>query len=125
MADQDSWLLLQNIAHYRQLLRAETDEAKRMTIAEPLVKAEYRLKHLSLASEPVKSDPPSGPTTPEASAHARRWRAKAEEVRTVAESMSSKSARHTLLQLARDYETLADSWEKAAHKRSDRDRDVG
>ena len=99
--------------------------SERRTLAGFLAKAEYQLKHLSLASEPVKFDPPRGPTTPEASDHARRWRAKAEEVRTVAESMSSESARHTLLQLARDYETLTDFWEKAAHKRARQIRNAG
>jgi hypothetical protein len=124
MAYEES-LLLQNIAYYRQLLRAEADEAKRRTIAEFLVKAEYQLKHFSLAPDLVKWDPRRGPTTPEASAHARRWRAKAEEVRTVAESMRSESARHTLLRLAHDYETLSDSWEKAAHKRPRQIRNAG
>jgi hypothetical protein len=47
-------------------------------------------------------------------ASARRWRVKAEECRTVAESMRSDSARLTLLRLARDYQALAESWDKAA-----------
>jgi hypothetical protein len=59
-------------------------------------------------------DQPSRVLTPFASNRIRRWRAKAEEIRTAAESMTSESARRTFLQIARDYEALADSWEIAA-----------
>jgi len=58
-------------------------------------------------------------------APARRWRAKAEECRTVAESMRSESARHMLLRVARDYQVLAESWEKAAQQGDDRAQDAG
>jgi hypothetical protein len=116
MADHDVWLLQNDIARYRQLLKTETDEKKRGTIAELLVETEYNLALI---------DKPSRPTTPEASAHARRWLAKTEECRAVAETMSGESARLTILRLAQGYETLADSWEKVAQKRRDQDRDVG
>ncbi len=42
---------------------------------------------------------------------ARRWHAKAQEVRTAAKSMGSESARHTLLRLAQEYDALAESLE--------------
>jgi len=116
MTDHKVWLLQNDIARYRQLLKTEADEKKRQTIAELLVEAEYNLALI---------DRPDRLTTPDASAHARTWRAKAEECRTVAETMRSESARLTILRLARDYETLADSWEKAAQKRRDQDQDAG
>jgi alpha-beta hydrolase superfamily lysophospholipase len=116
MADHKVWLLRNDIARYRLLLKAETDKGKQQTIAEHLVEAEYNLALI---------DKPSRPTTPEASAHARRWRAKAEECRAVAETISSESAQLTISRLARDYDTLAESWEKVAQKRRDQDRSVG
>jgi hypothetical protein len=115
MVDHKVWLLQNDIARYRQLLKIETDEKKRRTIAELLVEAEYDLALI---------DKPSSPTTPEAAAQARRWRAKAEECRAVAETMSGESARLTILRLARGYDTLADSWEKVAQKRRE-DRGLG
>jgi hypothetical protein len=39
---------------------------------------------------------------------AARWRAKAEECRTMVEMMSSESARRTLLQMAQNYDALAE-----------------
>jgi len=56
---------------------------------------------------------------------ARRWHAKAEEVRTAAESMGSESARHTLLRLAHDYDALAESLELLILERPRRDRNTG
>jgi hypothetical protein len=47
-------------------------------------------------------------------ANVRRWRAKAEEIRTVADSMSSDAARHALARLAGNYETMAERAEGAA-----------
>ena len=65
------------------------------------------------------------PSTNEALKRGHRWRAKAEEIQTVAASMSSESARLRLLRLARDYEALAESWERAAQQGSGRDQDTG
>jgi hypothetical protein len=62
---------------------------------------------------PVPDEPRRVPT-PFALNRIRRWRAKAEEIRTAAESMTSESARRMFMQLARDYDALADSWERAA-----------
>jgi hypothetical protein len=56
---------------------------------------------------------------------ARRWHAKAEEVRAAAESMASESARHTLLRLARDYDALAESLELLILELPRRDRNAG
>jgi hypothetical protein len=56
---------------------------------------------------------------------ARRWHAKADEVRTAAESMGSESARHTLLRLAHDYDALAESLELLILERPRRDRNAG
>ena len=56
---------------------------------------------------------------------ARKWRAKAEEVRTAAESMRNEAGRRTLLRLAHDYEALAEFWEKAARQHGERDRNAG
>ena len=69
----------------------------------------------------------SQPESPiaEAIARARSWRAKAEEVRTAAESMGNNGARRSLLQLARDYEALAERAEKEALRRDDQERDAG
>jgi hypothetical protein len=53
--------------------------------------------------------------------HARSWRAKAEEIRTVAESMSSEAAKHTLGRLARDYEAMAETAERGTGKGSSRE----
>ena len=48
----------------------------------------------------------------EALARARRWRAKAEEIRSVEEQMSSEAARSSLDQMARNYESLAEHAER-------------
>jgi hypothetical protein len=57
---------------------------------------------------------------------ARRWHAKADEIRTAAESMRSESARKTLLRLAHDYDALAESLELLILERAPRrDRNAG
>jgi hypothetical protein len=56
---------------------------------------------------------------------ARRWHAKAEEIRAAAESMGSESARHTLLRLAHDYDALAESLELLILERPRRNRNAG
>jgi hypothetical protein len=56
---------------------------------------------------------------------ARRWHAKADEVRTAAESMGSESARHTLLRLAHEYGALAESLELLILERPRRNRNAG
>jgi len=98
MADSDSWPLSQNFTHYRKLLRTKTDEAKRQTIAADRT------------------------TAAEALARVRKWRARAEECCSLAESMRSDPARRTLYQLAIGYEALAESWEQAARQRGERER---
>jgi len=50
---------------------------------------------------------PEQPSAAQALDRARRWRAKAEEIETAADSMHDHSARQALLQLARSYRTLA------------------
>jgi hypothetical protein len=55
----------------------------------------------------------------EALARARRWRAKAEECRAAAESMSTGAARSSFLQLARNYEGLAQHAEREARPQRD------
>src|SRR5215472_14447801 len=50
---------------------------------------------------------PLDPSITDALTRARRWRAKAEEVQTAAETMDNESARQALLNLARSYRTLA------------------
>jgi hypothetical protein len=103
MADSGSWV--------------QTDEAELQTIANPLGESLHRI-------EPVSSVKRSADraTATEALARVRKWRARAEECRSLAESMSSDPARHTLHQLAVDYEALADSWEQAARHRGERER---
>ncbi len=84
-----------------------------------------------VVDEPVPKDmldivtriPKSNPS-PDAE-RAWRWRAKAEEVRTAADSMRSDSARHTLLELARDYDVLAESLELALRQQPSGGRDAG
>jgi hypothetical protein len=65
------------------------------------------------------------PRIAEATARARSWRAKAEEIRTAAESLGSDGARRSLLQLAHDYEALAERAEKEARQRDHQARDAG
>jgi hypothetical protein len=71
------------------------------------------------------TDQPTSLPTPAKLDRARRWRAKAEEVRTAAESMPNEAGRRTLLQLARDYDALAESWERAVQQNGERDRNAG
>jgi hypothetical protein len=63
-------------------------------------------------------------STTEALERARRWRAKAEECRTAADSMETEAARRWFLQLARSYEALAGHAEREVRERGDRDRDT-
>jgi len=58
----------------------------------------------------------------EALARARRWLAKAEEVRTAAESMNNERPRSSLLQLARNYEVLAELLERVIGERPRKSR---
>jgi hypothetical protein len=61
-----------------------------------------------------------------AAANVRRWRAKAEEIRTAADSMSRDAACHTPARLARDYDAIAERAEGAAKSESrKRDQDAG
>ncbi len=75
------------------------------------------------AAGPKRAKPnrPSGAQAVDALNRARRWRARSEECRTAADSMSTRAARGSLLLLARDYEALAELAEKEAHQRHDRE----
>ena len=75
--------------------------------------------------EPSKPDQPSGAPAHEAWERACRWHAKAEECRTAAESMVAEAARSSLLQLARNYQVLAELAEKEAHQRGDKEQGAG
>jgi hypothetical protein len=74
---------------------------------------------LDLVTRISQSDP-----SPDAE-RARRWHAKAEEIRVAAESIGSESARHTLLRLAHDYDALAESLELLILERPRRGRNAG
>jgi|SRR5690349_5122089 hypothetical protein len=65
------------------------------------------------------------PSASEARARARRWRAKAEELRTAAQSASGDTAWRALLLMARDYDALAEHAEHEARQQDERGRDVG
>ena len=103
MADSDSWV--------------QTDEAERQTIANLLGEALHGIELISSVKESGDRT-----TATEALARVRKWRARAKECRSLAESMSSDPARRTLHQLAIDYEALAESWEQAARQRGNRER---
>jgi hypothetical protein len=64
-------------------------------------------------------------STTEALERARRWRFKAEECRTAADSMETEAARRWFLQLARNYEALAARAEREVRKREVQDRGTG
>ena len=102
MADSDSWV---------------PDEAERQTIADLLGEALHGIELISSARRSADRT-----RATEALARVRKWRARAEECRSLAESMISDPARHTLHQLAVGYEALAESWEQAARQRGDRER---
>jgi hypothetical protein len=72
----------------------------------------------------VMGIPESDPTA-DALARAHRWRLKAEECRAAGESMGTEAARRTLLQLARDYEALAEYTEKEVHQGPGKKQDAG
>jgi hypothetical protein len=55
----------------------------------------------------------------------RRWRMKAEEIRTAVESFTSDSARQAFLISAQTYETLANNAEARLQGRKDRKPEVG
>jgi hypothetical protein len=63
--------------------------------------------------------------TGDALQRARRWRAKAEECQTAAESMATETARNSLLQMARNYLSLARLAERTIDQQSDQVRDIG
>jgi hypothetical protein len=108
-SERELWLLQSDIARFRSLLKTESDAAKRQAIAELLSEAEH--KH-ALFLEKSRA-PVSAKATVEDSDRVRRFRLKAEECRTIADQMKDEAARMTLLQLARSYERLAKTWEKA------------
>ena len=57
--------------------------------------------------------------TSEARARGHRWRAKAEELRKVAESATSDTARRALLLMARDYDALTEHAEREARQQDE------
>jgi hypothetical protein len=72
-------------------------------------------------AQPARSSRPRGAKAVDASNRARRWRARAEECRAAADSVSTGAARRSFLRLARDYEALAELAEKEAHQRQHRE----
>jgi hypothetical protein len=54
--------------------------------------------------------------TSDAGDRARKWRAMAHECRAMADSMRSELARYQLLQMAHDYDTLAEYAERASQQ---------
>ena len=80
----------------------------------------------SHATRPVRSHRPTGPSpTSTRLDQARKWRLKAKELRTIAESMVGKLSHRTYVRLADDYQTMAERAEREAHRRRERDRDAG
>ncbi|HWI28136.1 MAG TPA: hypothetical protein VN668_14275 [Stellaceae bacterium] len=55
----------------------------------------------------------------------RRWRLRAEELRTIADNCSTPEARAPLLRLAKDYELLAERAEARAAASRDRETPTG
>jgi hypothetical protein len=121
-----------------RLLRAEQSKADKPNGKRPSHNDEHWLEHMvhdlnkAVVDEPVprklvdivRGIPESDPSA-DALARARRRRLKAEECRTAGESMGTEAARRTLLQLARDYDALAEYALKDAGPRSSRKRDAG
>jgi hypothetical protein len=84
-----------------------------------------RITESAAGSEAAKPNRSSGAKAVDAANRARRWRARAEDCRAAADSMSSGSARSSFLQVARDYEGLAELAEEEAHQRHDREWNAG
>jgi hypothetical protein len=101
-------------SHDEQWLEHMVHDLYQPVVDEPLPKT-----ILDLVTQVLQKHP-----SPDAE-RAHRWRAKAEEIRTAAESMDSESARHTLLRLAHDYDALAESLELLILERPRRDRNAG
>jgi hypothetical protein len=124
MAGENRRILRKNVRDLHRLLDFKAEDSKEerivMLLAEP-----RRRKPPGSPVSPTKSNQPPDAPSPDAMDRARRWRAKAEECRTAGESMNSEAARNALLQLARDYEALAESQEQATHQRGGRERDAG
>ena len=91
----ERWVARQNIERLRKLLSGEQDIDRRRT-----------LEHLLIEQEATSA----GMEDQAVARHdrAKRWRAKAEELRVVADQMTNRSAQADLRRLAADYETLAD-----------------
>jgi hypothetical protein len=93
-----------NIKRYGQLLKQETDPEKLRILARLLDDARAELQYPAPAGDGAEA-PAGRPLNP--GDEARRWHAKSEECRTIAESCLNDSARETFLRLARSYATLA------------------
>src|SRR5690349_18843145 len=93
-------------------------DAKAATLDREIAALEER-DPSAIGSTPMRLEQSSTPVA------ARRWRMKAEEIRTTAESMHGDEARRTLGRLARDYEAVASSAERAAGLRRAKHRDAG
>jgi hypothetical protein len=104
----------QNIGSLHRLLNFQEDKTAGQRIAR-LVEGRVPTE----SWEPVRS----GRGT-DLSDRARAWRRKAQECRAAADSMSTEAARDSLLQLVRDYEALAESWEKATQQGGKREQEV-
>ncbi len=104
-----------DVEHYTRLLSACTDEGVRIVLYQLICEAEDRLSSLAAEID-------IGGSAAAAPDRIRRWRAKAEECRTMADSMSNAAARHSLQQLARNYDALAD---RAGERSSKPEQDAG
>ena len=115
MRAQNAERVRQNIGSLHRLLNFQEDKTAGQRIAK-LVEGRVPAE----SWEPVRSDHGT-----DSSDHARAWRRKAEECRAAAESMNTGVVRDSLLQLACDYEALAESWEKVSHQGGKREQEAG
>jgi hypothetical protein len=100
-------LVKQKDGRYRLRVTAED--------AAPIIIGDFPSKQQAQAWIASRVRAPDQPA-PEESDRSRKWRARAKEARTMAESMTSEAARSRLLQIAHGYEALAESLENAAQR---------
>jgi CheY-like chemotaxis protein len=74
---------------------------------------------------PASPNPLAPPVASETSVRIRRWRMKAEELRTAADSFADPSSRQHMRLTAQTYDTLADRAEARLHQQRDAKPDVG
>ncbi|HTZ80962.1 MAG TPA: hypothetical protein VMC10_23830 [Stellaceae bacterium] len=88
----ERWITRENVRRYRDLLKDVKDPHRRSALEWLLSEEERKF------SAQEQSDPRN---------RAKRWHAKAEELRTIADHTPSPAARETFLRLAENYEKLA------------------